>query len=164
MNYKIKIPFLSKLFAFISVLGISFSLFFIYNLNLISNNYSGSEKIRLNLLFIFIFSISLLSLYKLIFSFKSKSFVSNQSIESKILILKKFAENEKLGIITESENQIELIYKSKFLGFYSIIVIVDKESFEYNVFQIGGKPFDWGLRKKLLKRIENYLVENKASL
>jgi hypothetical protein len=152
-----KIPYQSKLYFSISLLGIICSFYLAYNLNFNWQDYSNAEKLRLNFLNIFIFLISSLSLYKTYKTFQSRIVDSSITVESKLTLIKKFSSNENLGIISETENEIELIYKSKFLGFYKMRIFVNKNSFEFNAFQLGGKPFDWGIRVKLLKKFESYI-------
>ena len=153
----IKIPFLSKLYLVISLLGIIFSFYLAYNLNFNWKDYGSTEKLRLNLLNVFILLVSSFSLYKTIRTFQSRVVNSNITVESKIAIIKKFAADENLGITAESENEIELFYKAKLLGFYKMQIFVDKNSFEYNAFELGGKPIDFGIREKLLEKFESYI-------
>jgi hypothetical protein len=159
MNQKIRIPTLSKLFLVISLAGIIWSIIFAYKLNFISQDYTETELLRLNLLIGFIFSISSLACYKTIHTFKTKKIDSKVEINAKIDLIKKFAEIERLGIISETDCEVQLIYKTKFLGFYKLFVLVNQNSFEFNVFEHGGKPFDWGIRKKLLNKFADYIIK-----
>lgn len=159
MDSKIKIPFLSKFFFVISLAGIIWSVYFTYKLIYIFQDYTEAERLRLNFLNVFIFSISSFALYKTICTFQSKKIDSNIEINSKIEQIKKFAENEGLGIISESNYELKLIYKSKYLGFYNMSILVNQDSFEYNVFELGGKPFDWGIRNKLLNSFADYIIK-----
>ena len=160
-----KIPFPSKLYFIISLSGVIASIYFIYKLNFVSQQHSESELFRLNILFAFILLICGFSILKMIQNFKPKKFYSKSELQDKITLIKKFAEEKGLGIILKTDYEIELLYKSKYLGFYNLYISVNSESFECNVFEIGGKPFDWGIRKRLLNDFGDYIVKfNCASL
>lgn len=161
MKQKITMPFSEKLNYVVISLFCFGTPFFMF----LKFGFENKQK-SLLIISIFLFSLGMYSIFKIVKISKSTFVLCNLPYIEKESIIYKLAEERYFKTLTVSkDNLIRLHYQKYALGLdYEIPFFIDQNQIEFNVFCNRSGIIDFGTRKRLIKHIKDKIEFNCASL